>query len=146
MGGIIIGPILIIFAIIIFIAGLSTRKNERTFQENKIYTEGVIVGYYREDYTKWDTPEVSLNIDGKEKIFKCKSRKMNSKTHPRGTKVKVVYNTKEKFKTLWADVRIDEENYRPYPVETVGIAIMILGAIFIILGIVLFIIGVLSFI
>lgn len=141
MGGIIIGPILIIFALIMFLGGLHLRKDERTFQENKIYTEGVIVGYYREDYNRWDTPEVSLNIDGKEKIFKCKSRKMNSKTHPRGTKVKVVYNTSVKFNKVWTDVRINEENFRPYTGDTV---VLILATIIATVAIVLFITGVIS--
>lgn len=139
---IIFGILFFIFAVVTVIIILPLHKEERKFQKNKIYTEGVIVGYVREDYTKWDTPQVLINIDGKEEICRCKSKNMTANTYPHGTKVRITYCKKIKFNTEFYDVRIVEDEFAPYSVNTTITALLALAILLLVAAIVMTIIGV----
>lgn len=141
---IIFGIILFIFAVIFFSVSFSMRTAEKRFQKKQIHTDGVVMGYDREDYTKWDTPQVLIKIDGKEAIYRCKSRRMNSKTHPRGSSVRIVYCKKLFLKSEFYDVRIADDGFCPYPVSYVIAILLVLATLFFVAAIILFALGVIA--
>ena len=117
MAMIFIGAILLIFAVILFIVILSLRNGEKGFRDNFVEYNAVVVGYVRQDYTKWDIPQVSIEKANDTIVYRCKSKRMNATTHPRGTRIKVAYYKKRVLGTDFYDVRLIGIENEPHPMS-----------------------------
>lgn len=104
-----------LFAAIVCIGiGIWCTAEEIRFKVNHEVTTGILTGYYVQDYKKWDSPIVLLNIGGIETRQICKSKGMNSRICPAGTELRVAYYEKKTLGIKHLDARIDEEEFRAY--------------------------------
>jgi len=138
---IVLGILFFIIALPLIPIAISFKNGERKFQENCIKCDGILVGYVRQDYNKWDIPQVSIQINGKEVICRCKSKNMSASTYPHGTIVKIAYYKKRMFGIESYDVRMVDPKYSPYPTSITLIVLVIFGFVFITIAVILIIIG-----
>jgi hypothetical protein len=106
----IFAALFLLTAIVFFIVGHAMRTQEKNFADNCRSAVGTVVGYRQIDFGD-DIPKISFRADGNDVRTEAKSSKMNARTHPVGTQVRILYIPKRIFGADVYDVRINESGY-----------------------------------
>ena len=95
MEQLVIGGVFLFSAVIFIVTAVLYWRSEKKFRRDCVRCKAIVVDYVVQDYSRWQTPRVALEGEGRRLAYRCKSRRMNSEVCPRGTQVTVDYSVKK---------------------------------------------------
>lgn len=135
MEQLVIGGVFLFSAVIFIVTAVLYWRSEKKFRRDCVRCKAIVVDYVVQDYSRWQTPRVALEGEGRRLVYRCKSRRMNSEVCPRGTQVTVDYSVKKFLGMDFYDIRIvDPPQFAAEPAKTVIIMLGVMTLISLIIS------------
>lgn len=122
---------------VLLIIGVMMRIGEKRYADNRCFATATVVRYVHKDYYTGHVPVVVFESDGETRTERCKSRRLNESICPIGQRVPISY-VRGRFLGLTVyEVRMEDEQMRPWSLATLGKILQTAGIVFLIIAAIL---------